>query len=382
MNARYDPTAAAHLVTAISGVRAFVPPPLPPELLFTPDLVALLSTADRALGQLAGVTASMPSPHLFTRALLRREAVLSSRIEGTQSTLSDLVLFEVGRRPDASGDVQEVSNYVAATDYLLAADRTVPVGLWLLREAHRILLTGVRGDTADPGHFRTDQNWIGAAGADVRGARYVPPPPERLPDCLDLFQAYLRGPRSLPPLVDLACLHYQFEAIHPFRDGNGRVGRLLITLLLVEWGLLPGPVLDFSAWIEQRRDEYYARLLAVSTNEDWPGWIAFFLDAVAEQARDVLQRARALHDLRDEYRARVTGVRSSSLLPKLVDEVFVNPAVTAGTVQRALGITNRAALVNIERLVAEGVLVEVESQGRTRRFLARELVAVVNGDRS
>jgi Fic family protein len=327
----------------------------------------------------------MPSPHLFTRALLRREAVLSSRIEGTQSTLSDLVLFEVDhRRSDApaSADVHEVANYVAATDYLLAADRTVPVGLWLLREAHRILLTGVRGNTAHPGRFRTDQNWIGAPGADVRAATYVPPPPERMQDCLDGFESYLRGPRSLPPLIDLACLHYQFEAIHPFRDGNGRVGRLLITLLLVEWGLLPGPVLDFSAWIEPRRDEYYARLLAVSTDADWAGCIAFFLDAVAEQARDVLQRARALQDLHDDYRARVTGVRSSSLLPKLVDEVFVNPAVTAGTVQRALGVTNRAALVNIDRLVTEGVLIEVESRGRTRRFLARELVATVNGDRS
>jgi Fic family protein len=381
MRAAYADSQAPHLVTSLNGVRAFVPPRLPPHLTFTTGLVSLLSDADRALGELAGVARSLPSPHLFTRALLRREAVLSSRIEGTRATLSDLVLFEIERGRNRDGDVLEVANYVTATDYLLDEARRAPVGMWVLREAHRILLTGVRGAEAGPGGFRDSQNWIGGAGAAIDQASYVPPPPEHMRDCLDAFEHHLRAPRLLPPLVDIACLHYQFEAIHPFLDGNGRVGRLLVTLLLVEWGLLPGPLLDFSAYIEERRDEYYERLLAVSTHADWAGWIAFFLGAVGTQASDVLRRARALQDLREQYRARVTGARSSSLLPRLVDAVFENPALTIGAVQTILDITHRAAAVNIEKLVDEGLLVEVGRSGRTRRFLAREIIAVVNGEK-
>ena len=198
--------------------------------------------------------------------------------------------------------------------------------------------------------------------------------------CLDAFEMYLRGPRHLPPLVDIACLHYQFEAIHPFHDGNGRVGRLLVALLLVEWGLLPGPLLDFSAYIEGRRDEYYARLLAVSTSGDWSGWLSFFLDAVAFQSADVLRRARDLQNLRDRYRERVTGARSTSLLPKLVDAVFGSPALTIAGVQKILGVTHRAATTNIERLVEEGVLTEVPRAGRTRRFVAQHVIRIVNGE--
>jgi Fic family protein len=382
MRIAFEAAQAQHLVTGTNGVVAFVPPPLPPPLTFTTELVSRLSEADRALGELAGAGRSLPSPHLFTRALLRREAVLSSRIEGTQATLSDLVLFEVEHRRARDGDVQEVANYVTATEYLLDQHGRAPLGLWLLREAHRILLSGVRGGSAGPGEFRDSQNWIGGAGSAIEQASYVPPPPEHLQGCLDAFERFLRGPRTLPPLIEIASLHYQFEAIHPFRDGNGRVGRLLVTLLLVEWGLLPGPLLDFSAYIEQRRDEYYARLLAVSTHADWSGWITFFLEAMRAQAVDVLNRARSLQELREKYRERVTGARSSSLLPRLVDAVFENPALTIGAVQDILGVTHRAAAANIEKLVDEGVLVEVAPTGRIRRFLAREIIAVVNGERT
>ncbi|WP_433265014.1 Fic family protein [Actinosynnema sp. CS-041913] len=348
---------------------------------FNGDLVRALSAADRALGELAGVGRTLPSPRLFTRALLRREAVLSSRIEGTQATLSDLVLFEIERsdHPD-NDDVREVANYVKAMDYLLVdTHQDARVGLWALREAHRILLTGVRGELADPGRFRDSQNWIGSPGDPVENASYVPPPPERLRDCLDAFDSHLDGPHDLPPLAEIACLHYQFEAIHPFRDGNGRVGRLLVSLLLVRWGLLPGPMLDFSAYIERRRQDYYTRLLMVSTRGDWENWIAFFLEVVAAQAKDVLRRANRLQELRERYRAKVTGVRSSSLLPKLVDALFETPALTIGTVQEVLGVTHRAATVNVEKLVEEGMVVELARSSRVRRFLADEIIAVVNG---
>jgi Fic family protein len=380
MHAAFGSAQASHLVSSLAGVTAFVPPPLPPQITFTTELVALLSDADRALGELSGVGRSLPSPQLFTRALLRREAVLSSRIEGTQATFSDLVLFEIEHGPGLDGDVQEVANYVAATDYLLDEHRSTPLGLWVLREAHRILLTDVRGGHAGPGEFRESQNWIGGPGATIDQASYVPPPPEHLGGCLEAFEQYMREPRRLPPLIDIACLHYQFEAIHPFRDGNGRVGRLLVALLLVDWKLLPGPLLDFSAYIEERREEYYSRLLAVSTHADWSGWLAFFLEAIAVQAGDVLRRARALQRLHERYRSQVTGARSSSLLPRLVDAVFENPAVTINGVQEILGVTHRAATLNVEKLVDEGVLVEVSRSGRTRRFLAQEIIAVVNGE--
>ncbi|MGH3520256.1 MAG: Fic family protein, partial [Haloechinothrix sp.] len=249
-----------------------------------------------------------------------------------------------------------------------------------LRQAHLILMTGVRGELADPGQFRDTQNWIGSAGGGIEDASYVPPPPEHLSQCLDRFEQHLRNATTFPPLVEIACLHYQFEAIHPFRDGNGRVGRLLVALLLIKWDLLPGPMLDFSAYIEQNRKEYYERLLAVSTHGDWRGWIGFFLRVIAAQANDVLRRAQALQQLRDEYRSQVTGVRSSSLLPKLVDTLFETPALTIASAQRALHVTHRAATVNIERLVEEGLLEEVSKSGRVRRFLARRILDVINGD--
>ncbi|MPY82827.1 MAG: hypothetical protein GEV00_05775 [Actinophytocola sp.] len=210
-------------------------------LTFDDRLVRLLSDADRTLGQLAGVGRTLPSPHLFTRALLRREAVLSSRIEGTQATLSDLVLFEVEPSHETVGDVREVANYVTAMDYLLDPGQHAPVGLWLLRQAHRVLMTGVRGEHANPGNFRDTQNWIGSAGGGIEDAFYVPPPPpEHLAQCLDEFESYLGQANTFPPLVEVACLHYQFEAIHPFRDGNGRVGRLLVTLPWSNGDCYPG----------------------------------------------------------------------------------------------------------------------------------------------
>ncbi|HWO65184.1 MAG TPA: Fic family protein [Umezawaea sp.] len=377
---RFTEAQQEHLLRSLGGVDAYVPPALPPELVFDGDLVRQLSEADRSLGELSGVGRTLPSPQLFTRALLRREAVLSSRIEGTQATLSDLVLFEIERHEDSYGDVHEVANYVAAMEYLLDRERSSPISLWLLREAHRILLTGVRGEQAAPGQFRDSQNWIGSSGDTIDNATYVPPPPERLQECLEAFARHLEGPRNLPPLVEIACLHYQFEAIHPFRDGNGRVGRLLVALLLVEWGLLPGPLLDFSAYIEQRRQDYYGHLLAVSTEGDWRGWIEFFLKVIATQAKDVLLRAQALRELRDEYRTRVTGARSSSLMPRLVDALFERPAITIPMAQKVMGVSHRAATVNIEKLVEQGLVVEIEKSGRTRRFVALEIIRVINGE--
>jgi len=372
-----------HLVRAERGYHAFMPPPLPPELHFDGRLVRQLSRADRALGQLAGVAHTLPNSEILAQPILHREAVLSSRIEGTQATLSELVLYELDQgAPAAGSDVREVLNYVAAVKHVLDPQRRLPLSISLLREAHEILLSGVRGGYATPGEVRKTQNWIGPPGCVLNTATYVPPPPERLWQCLDSFEKFLHAKHELPPLVTIACLHYQFEAIHPFLDGNGRVGRLLIILLMVEWKLLPAPLLDLSAYLEPRRDDYYARLHAVSATGDWTAWLSFFADVVANQAGDALERARELQTLRDAYRTRVTTARSSALLPQLVDDLFRTPALTINRAATLLNVTHRAATLTVGKLVDAGIIVEVPRRGRTRFFLAAEILRVVDSPRS
>lgn len=369
-----------HVVRAEGGYWAFLPPPLPPPVRLDGPLVLSLSRADRALGELAGVGRSLPNPQLLAGTLARREAVLSSRIEGTLATLSELAVFEVAPSLKHRGaDVREVANYVAALDHVLDTHRRLPVSLPLLLEAHDVLLQGVRGTYATPGEFRRSQDWIGPPGAVLENATYVPPPAERLGECLDPLEKYLHAGRDLPPLLRIAAVHYQFEAIHPFLDGNGRVGRLLVTLLMVEWGLLPGPLLDLSAWIEPRRDDYHEALLMVSVEGDWAGWLHFFLAMVAEQSTDAAGRAHRLQALRDELRAKVVGPRASALLPALVDELFRVPAITIARARSLLGVSHRAALLNLERLRDKGVLEEVPRVGRQRLFVAASILAAVEG---
>lgn len=237
----------------------------------------------------------------------------------------------------------------------------------------------MRGGYATPGEFRHSPNWIGPPGSALDNATYVPPPPERLWECLDPLEKYLHEASALPPLLAIAVMHYQFEAIHPFVDGNGRVGRLLITLLMVEWGLLPAPLLDLSAYIEPRRDQYYAGLLAVSREGDWLGWVTYFLTAVEVQAQDAVSRAQRLQALRDEYRARVGTVRSSALLGVLVDALFDTPAITITGAQSLLGVTHRAASANIDKLVNAGIVQELTGRRRNRVFLAEQVLAAVQG---
>jgi Fic family protein len=368
-----------HVVRAERGYWAFAPPPLPPRVEFDTALVSRLSAADRALGLLSGVGQTLPNPHLLSQTLLRREAVLSSRIEGTQASLSDLVLFEASSLRSGSGDVLEVHNYVAAVEHVLDPSRRLPLSLSLLREAHSILLTGVRGGYAAPGEFRRSQNWIGPPGCTLDTATYVPPPPEVLWDSLDAFEKHLHVETSEPPLLRLASLHYQFEAIHPFVDGNGRVGRLLVVMLLVEWGLLPAPMLDLSAYLEPRRDAYYDGLLRVSTEGAWARWLHFFLEALERQALDVIARARRLQSLRDEYRARVATARSSGLLSRLVDELFESPAISINRAREVMEVTHRAAALNVDKLVEAGVLVEATGRTRNKLYLATEILRAVEG---
>lgn len=376
-----DPTtfvspAAGRLVTTAGGAAAFVPSPLPPELNHSWALADALARAQGSVGHLRGIGRVLPNPHLLIQPFARREAVLSSRIEGTQASLGDLFLFEIGSSAPERRDVGEVANYVAALEYGFGRLQELPVSLRLIRELHAKLLTGVRGESSAPGEFRSVQNWIGKPGTKIADATYVPPPVAEMDVALDALEPFLHAESHLPALIRLALIHYQFEAIHPFLDGNGRVGRLLITLLLHTEKLLDQPLLYLSAFFERNRDEYYERLLAVSSRGAWSEWVDYFLRAVHEQAVDAVDRANSLLALRDEYSHRMTAARQSALLLAMIDRLFQAPAVTIAGVARDLGVTYASAKQNVEKLVAAGIL-EPLSHTRNKVYMAGEILALI-----
>ncbi len=363
--------------TLAHGCEAFVPADLPPAIDWNDEFVALVSASDRALGELAGLATLFPNPHLLTAPFIRREAVLSSRIEGTQASVNDLYLFEVmPTQTQERADVREVHNYVEALEYGLERIKTLPFSRRLLCELHRILMDGVRGQERRRGEFRSQQNWIGPLGCSIERATFVPPPPAQMHTALDALERYLHAPSTLPPLVRAALVHYQFEAIHPFEDGNGRIGRLLIALMLCD-SVLPSPLLYISDVLERNREAYYRLLLAVSAKSAWSEWITFFLRAATEAARDGLLRARRLRNLQMEMRSKVSKHRSKLLLP-LVDLIFTSPAVTLRKVADELRVTPRSAQLAIEQLMREGILTEATGQKRNRVYVARHVVASIS----
>jgi Fic family protein len=368
-------------VGASEDVWAFVPDPLPPKIQLDWPTITELARANQALGQLAGVEQMLPNPHLLIRPFLHREAVLSSRIEGTVTSVQQLLLFEAAKSKGAElGDVREVVNYIRAVDYGMERVKELPVSLRLIRELHERLMTGVRGHEERPGEFRTIQNWIGLGQSPIELARYVPPPVPEMHQALAAFEQSIGEPKALPPLVHLALVHYQFEAIHPFRDGNGRIGRLLTTLLLCaanyyqQEPLLPRPLLYLSAYFERQRQAYYDHLLAVSQRGEWAAWLTFFLKGVTEQSIDAVQRAQRLLDLRQSYRERLQTARTSALLLLLVDELFASPYITAAEAQRLLKVTAIPVYGALRKLEEVGILREVTGQSRNRMWAAEEIL--------
>lgn len=372
-------------LVSFGGVgKAFVPDPLPPPTLdFGPRLVRALSDADRALGELAGLGRTLPNPYLLTRSFSRREAVLSSRIEGTQASLVDLYAFEaeppLSSEPERRSDVREVQNYVRALEHGLERLRELPISQRLLREMHAVLMEGVRGAQRDPGEFRRVQNWIGPPGANAEEATFVPPPPGEIPGALSALERYVHEDTGLPPLVDIALVHYQFEAIHPFLDGNGRIGRLLITLMLVERDLLPEPLLYLSAYFERHRGAYYDRLLAVSREGAWEDWLLFFLRGVLTEARDAARRAGTLFDLREAYGERFRREGGGANLLAAVEHLFARPVTDIREIEGVLNVSFEAARRLVNRLEGEGVLEEITGRRRNRVYAAHEIVRVLQG---
>ena len=354
-----------------ASYQAFLPNPLPPDppIRFTPEIQQLLSDADRALGRLDGVASVLPNPDLFVAMYVRHEAVLSSQIEGTQSTLEDVLAFEAqGKARGQPDDVEEVVNYVAAMNHGLRRLPGLPLSLRLLREIHERLLKGVRGNQHQPGQFRTSQNWIGPSGCTLKEADFVSPPPHELNKILGDFERFLHDRISLPLLVHVGLAHAQFETIHPFLDGNGRVGRLLITLLLCERGILRKPLLYLSSYLNAHRAQYYDRLTAIRNDGDWEGWLQFFLKGVREVGTTATQTARSILDLRETHRQQVGQLSGAANALRLLDFLYDHPVLSIRMAERHLSCAYATAAKTVEDLQSLGILAEVTGRQRNRQY--------------
>lgn len=358
------------------GYTAFIPNPLPPEINWTINLSRALSDADRLIGKLAGEGRQLPNPHLLMRPFIRREAVLSSRIEGTQATLGELLAKEAGANVDRSPDeLREVANYVVALEYGIKRLKTLPLSLRLVRELHEHLMKGVRGGHATPGEFRRTQNWIGKPGSTLTNASYIPPPPHELMNCLGEFEKFLHD-KTLPPLVQVALIHYQFEAIHPFLDGNGRVGRLLITLFLIERNVLPTPLLYLSAFFEATRRDYYDMLTGIHEHCRWEDWLEYFFNGVARQSEDALSRAERINRKLSEWSKSIADA-SSKTPSSVLDMIAANPFITVKNAAKKLNVAFTTAQRAIDKLEKLKILKKESDAKRDRVYCAKDILNIL-----
>jgi Fic family protein len=375
------PHRAGRFITQPASFRAFIPAPLPPDPPIRRDeeMDDLLSTADRCLGRLDGVASTLPNPDFFVAMYVRYEAVLSSQIEDTQSTLEDILGFESDPKADHPKDVEEVVNYIAAMNYGLERLREFPLSLRVLKEIHERLMRGVRGGNLEPGEFRRSQNWIGSRGCTLAQATFVPPPVAEMNDAMGQFEIFLHNTAPMPVLIFCALAHAQFETIHPFLDGNGRVGRLLITFLLCQRGILRLPLLYLSHYLKQHRAEYYDRLMAIRTSGHWEQWVKFFLRGVAEVSNDATDTARKILELRENSRARIVGhIGNSVFALRLLDLLFLHPIASIKFIQEKLDCSYGKAAQLMEAFQAEPLALVEETTGfrRNRRFRFRPYLAL------
>lgn len=364
---------AGRYIRQPTGYSAFIPSPLPPkpELTIDPEMHTLLSKADRALGRLDGSIQTLPDPELFVFMYVRKEAVLSSQIEGTQSSLNDVLEAEAAVfDPDRPNDVGEVINYVHAMNYGLDRLRELPISARLIKEIHEKLMANVRGQEKNPGEFRSSQNWIGPAGCTLNTATFVPPPADIVPESIGALEKFIHDEDLIPPLIKIGMIHSQFETIHPFLDGNGRVGRLLITFLLCEGDILTKPVLYISHFFKENRQEYYDLLQAVRDGGRWEPWIKFFLRGIAYVSNEATETARAIVALREEHRHTIQNTfgRAAGNALRLLERLYRHPFIDVPKVAAHLEVTYPPANDLVKRFVEAGILQEVTGQERYRIF--------------
>jgi Fic family protein len=366
-------TRAGRYERQMTGYNAFIPKGLPPDppVAMDEEMWAGLSRADLALGRLDGSTETLPNPDLFVFMYVRKEAVLSSQIEGTQASLMDVLEFEARTlEPGRPQDVAEVVNYVAAMNHGLDRLKDFPVSLRLIREIHERLMSGVRGSQRAPGEFRQSQNWVGPQGSTLANATYVPPPPHEMKRALDELERFLHDQTPMPVLIKVGMAHAQFETIHPFLDGNGRVGRLLITFLLCENKILKRPLLYLSHYFKRNRAEYYDRLQAIRERGSWEAWLKFFLRGVSEVADEAAATARRIVTLREEHRNLVTVRlgRGTARALKLLESFYFRPIVSVHSIATDTGLSYANANTLVKQFVEIGLLKETTGQKRHRRF--------------
>jgi Fic family protein len=363
------------------GYDAFMPKPLPPDppLVFDRDLQSALSEADRSLARLDGVAAVLPNPELFIAMYVKKEALLSSQIEGTQASLQGILEFEADGIPrDDINEIKEVINYVKAMDHGLARLKDFPFSSRLFREIHALLLAGVRGRTKTPGEYRCSQNWIGGAGAPLAEAVFVPPPADAVEGLISDLEKFIHAADGLPPLVKIALVHAQFETIHPFLDGNGRIGRLLITFYLCWQGILSRPLLYLSYYLKKNRQAYYDKLLAVRTEGDWEGWVGFFLRGVKEVSLEAADTARRIIDLKSRVSETIHSSRRSGLSSlRLLDLSFAMPLLDVPLIASRLALSRQSATQLVDHFQSLGILHEITGKKRYRKFIFREYVGLI-----
>lgn len=385
----YYPGRAGSYSPTKEGWRAFHPKPLPPDppVILSPALMTSLSSASIELGRLDGIAESLPDPDFFVYSYVRKEAVLSSQIEGTRSSLADVLEFEAGaERRTYPRDVREVVNYIRALNNALRRVRGgEPISLALIQETHRELLAGVRGGEDKPGQLKTRQNWIGPPGSSPAIADYVPPPPDETAAAMAALVSFVEQATSDPPILKASVAHSQFETIHPFLDGNGRIGRLLVTLLLAKWGVLRRPVLYLSYFFLKNREEYIRRLQRVRDDGDWEGWVGFFLKGVSETSTQATGTARAILALKTDHESTIArtlkGTRAGSG-QMLLGYLFRRPVVSVGELSKHLGTTFPTASHLVDDFVRMGLLTEITGQKRYRFFRYQPYIDLLGKDPS
>jgi Fic family protein len=376
----FSENAPGKTIKTLQRYTAYIPNPLPPELSWSATLINHLTKTERSIARLEEVGRSFPVPHVLARPFVRKEAVLSSQIEGTQTSFQNLLHYEAKQLTFLmdSPDAHEVQNYVKALDYGLERIKTLPMSIRFIKELHAILMKGARGELSTPGEIRRSQNWIGRPGATLENARYVPPPVDEMMNCLAALEKYLHEDSDLPALIRIGLIHYQFEAIHPFLDGNGRIGRLIITLLLSTWQILTQPLLYLSIFIEKNKTEYYDRLLAVSLEGQWEEWLLFFLEGVHEQAEDAVVKISALQTVRGKYQQQFSNDRNREKLVDVVDYFISTPI---SSISQAQENTNLGSYTMIQRyfdkLIQYGVIEEMTGGRRNRIYQAREILRIL-----
>ena len=368
-------------ITQPAGYKAFIPAPLPPDppIIIKGDLQNLLSKADMSIARLDGMGHVLPNANLFIAMYVKKEALLSSQIEGTQASLEDLFEFESGEKPDNINDVAEVVNYVKALNYGMERLQEFPMSLRLLKDIHAVLMEGVRGGEKTPGEFKKSQNWIGPAGCTLKDATFVPPPPHEAEKGMGELELYLHKPQQLPILVDCALIHYLFETIHPFLDGNGRLGRLLITYYLHWKGVMEKPLLYLSYFFKKNRQEYYDRLNMVRESGDFEQWIAFFLKGVVVTADSAVDTARQILELQTTHRNLLWQKKiSSPLAVGILEKLYYTPYVSVNDIAQGFSISYQAASTLVSQLENAGILKEITGRKRDKRYIYAEYLNILS----